>query len=68
MATVEYRYELRAGNEILATGHLSREQPLEVGQEIEIAGHLGTVRAVEAIFGGHELHLVVQSRRAPGES
>ena len=28
----DYRYELRHGEEVIATGHLSREQPLEVGE------------------------------------
>jgi hypothetical protein len=32
----DYRYELRRGEEVIATGHLSREQPLEVGDRITI--------------------------------
>jgi hypothetical protein len=31
MARVDYRYELRRGEVVLATGHLSREQPVAVG-------------------------------------
>ena len=32
----DYRYELRRGDEVIATGHFSREQPLEVGERITI--------------------------------
>jgi hypothetical protein len=31
VAGVEYRYELRGGDEVVATCHLSREQLVEVG-------------------------------------
>ncbi len=30
----DYRYELRRGDEVIATGHFSREQPLEIGERI----------------------------------
>jgi hypothetical protein len=66
MPAVEYRYELRRGDEVVATGHLSREQPFEVGQYVEIAGRRGIVRVVEPILGERELRLVVQLRREPG--
>lgn len=56
----DYRYELRRGEELLATGHLSREWPLEVGEQITIGGRPGIVRSVEPILGEHELRLVVQ--------
>ena len=55
-----YRYELRSGSTTLATGHLTRPEPLEVGDAIEIGGSAGIVRAVEPILGEHELRLVVQ--------
>jgi hypothetical protein len=57
---VEYRYELRRGEEVLATGHLSREQPLEVGERVVIGGRPGIVRSVDPILGERELRLVVQ--------
>lgn len=59
----DYRYELRRGEEVIATGHLSREQPLEVGDRIAIGGHMGVVRDVEPLLGEHELRLVVQLTR-----
>ena len=60
VAVVEYRYELRRGDELVATGHLSREGALEVGDPLEIGGQVEIVRAVEATFGsGRELRLVV---------
>ncbi len=60
MPVFDYLYELRRGEEVVATGHLTREQPFEVGERIAIGGSVGTVRAVEPILGEHELRLVVQ--------
>jgi hypothetical protein len=59
----DYRYELRRGDEVIATGHFSREQPLEVGERITIGSRAGIVRDIEPLFGEHELRLVVQLRR-----
>jgi hypothetical protein len=59
----DYRYELRRGEEVIATGHLAREQPLEVGERIAIGSHSGIVRAIEPLLHERELRLVVQLRR-----
>jgi hypothetical protein len=64
MAGVAYRYELRRGEEVLATGRLLREEPLEVGDRLEIGGRPGIVRTVEPVLGERELRLVVQLLRA----
>jgi hypothetical protein len=48
--SVEYRYELRRGEEVVATGHLSREQPLEVGAHLVIGGRPGIVPSIEALL------------------
>jgi hypothetical protein len=65
VAGVDYRYELRGGDEVVATGHLSRERPLEVGDRIEISGQQGIVRTVEPLLGDREMRLVVQLERDP---
>jgi hypothetical protein len=57
---INYRYELRRGDEVVATGHLTRETPLEVGDRIAIGTSEGIVRAIEPTLGERELHLVVQ--------
>ena len=59
----DYRYELRRGEEVVATGHLSREQRLEVGDRITIGSSAGIIRAVEPLLGQRELRLVVQLTR-----
>ena len=59
----EYRYELRRGEDVIATGHLSRELPLDVGERVEIGGQTGVVRRVQPLLGERELHLVVQLTR-----
>lgn len=60
MAGIDYRYELWRGDEVLATGHLSYEQPLEVGDRIEISGQAGVVRTIDPLLGELELRLVAQ--------
>jgi hypothetical protein len=57
---VSYRYELRRGEEIVATGHLTREMPLEVGERITIGRSEGIVREIVPTLGESELRLVVQ--------
>ena len=59
----EYSYELRRGDQVIATGHLSREEPLEVGGGINIGSQSGIVRSIEPLLGERELRLVVQLRR-----
>jgi hypothetical protein len=48
---------------VIATGHFSREQPLEVGERITIGGRAGIVRDVAPALGERELRLVVQLTR-----
>ncbi len=59
----EYRYELRRGDGVIATGHLSRGPPFEVGERITIGRRAGIVRDVEPILGEQEHRLVVQLTR-----
>ena len=60
MPSLTYRYELRQGEKIVATGHLTRETALEVGDRIAIGRSEGIVRAIEPTLGDRELHLIVQ--------
>ena len=60
MAAFAYRYELRRGEDVVSTGHLTLERAIEVGERIEIGGVLGIVRAVEPLLEERELRLVVQ--------
>lgn len=59
----DYRYQLRRGDEVIATGHLSREPPFEVGERITIGRRAGIVRDVEPMLGEQEHRLVVQLTR-----
>ena len=63
MAAVDYRYELRRNDEVIATGHLKHEPALQVGDAIEIGGLRGIVRSIEPMLHEHEMHLVVQLMR-----
>jgi hypothetical protein len=66
MNSIDYRYELRRGEQIVATGHLSREQPLVVGERLTIGSREGIVRTVEPLLGEREQRLVVQLVREGG--
>ena len=68
MAAFSYRYELRRGEDVVSTGHLTQERAVEVGQLIEIGGVLGVARAVEPLLGDRELRLVVQLWREDVDS
>jgi hypothetical protein len=56
----DYRYELRRGEEVVATGHQSRDEPLDVGERLMIGSQSGIVRSVEPLLHERELRLVVQ--------
>jgi hypothetical protein len=60
MEGVGYRYELRRGDEVVATGHLSVDRALEVGETVRVVGRVGIVQVVEPLLGEDELRLVVQ--------
>jgi antitoxin (DNA-binding transcriptional repressor) of toxin-antitoxin stability system len=59
-ALAPYLYELRRGEEIVATGHHTHEQPLENGERITIAGREGIVRSIIPIRGENQQRLIVQ--------
>ena len=61
MAAVNYRYELRRGNTILATGHLATDEQLNLGHRLTIAGYEGTVNAIEPLLGTRTHRLVIQT-------
>jgi hypothetical protein len=48
---------------VIATGHLSSEQPLEVGGRIRIGGRSVIVRSITPLVGEREIRLVVQLLR-----
>lgn len=63
MEQVVYRFELCRADEVVATGHLSWLEPLEVGDPITIGRRQGIIRTIEPLLGQPELRLVVQLRR-----
>jgi hypothetical protein len=60
-ALFEYVYEFRRGEEILATGRLARDEPLDVGDAITIAGQTGLVSRIEPRLGEPPLHLIIEA-------
>jgi hypothetical protein len=63
-----YLYELRRGDKVIATGHLSSGQPVEVGDRITIGARSGIVRSADPLLGARERRLVVQIWRAREEA
>ena len=55
-----YLYELRRGDEIVATGHLSHDTTLAIGDRVTIAGRAGIVQTIIPIRGQSEQRLIVQ--------
>ncbi|HWE80071.1 MAG TPA: hypothetical protein VG265_00340 [Gaiellaceae bacterium] len=60
MTLTTYRYELREGDSVLATGHISFELPLEVGDPVEVGRRRGVVRDLGPRDANGETRLVVQ--------
>lgn len=60
VSAVQYRFELRRGDEVVATGHVTRDEPIEIGDRVVVGGREGIARSVEPILGELELRLVVQ--------
>jgi hypothetical protein len=58
-----YRYELKRGDEVLATGHLSSEPPFAVGDPITVNGREGIIRTVAPLLADTEQRIVIQLLR-----
>lgn len=58
------RREPWLGGEVVATGHLSRDEPLEIGDRLEICGQPGIVRTTEPLLCEREVRLI-EHRRSP---
>jgi len=56
----EYEYETRSGEEIIATGLVSYDDPVEVGQQVAIGSRNGIVREVTPSLGMRAARVVVQ--------
>lgn len=58
---VDYLYELRRGEEVLATGRLRESEPLAVGDRIALAGRTGVVRTIEPQLGNPTMHVLLEA-------
>lgn len=64
MTAAAYLYELRRGDTVLATGHLSGQPTPEVGETLRLAGTVATVREVLQLPGGVRVILEAEDGRA----
>jgi len=60
MAGFAYRYELRRGDEVIASGRMTRQRALEIGERITLSGRLGVVQSIEPGLSERDLHMVIQ--------
>ena len=60
MAATTYRYEARRGDQIIATGHITEQTPLEIGDRVTLGRNRGTVREIGPRLAEGEHRLIVQ--------
>ena len=60
MASTTYRYELRRVDTIAATGHMTYDAPLSVGDEITIGRALGVIRELGPRRPDGEFSLIIE--------
>jgi hypothetical protein len=58
-----YTYELRARSDVVSTGRLTSDRPLDIDDRIAVGGALATV--VEVIRLSDETRLVLEARNEP---
>jgi hypothetical protein len=63
-----YIYELRRGDQTVATGHLSHDRALAIGERVTIGGQDGIIRDIIPILGQNQLRLIVQLLPNPDHS
>jgi hypothetical protein len=55
-----YSYELRRGDQIVATGYLNHDSPPAVGDRVTVAGHTGIIREIIPGVGHNPKRLIIQ--------
>jgi hypothetical protein len=60
-----YRYELRQADAIAATGHITLDEPVEIGDEIRIGRKHGIVRQLGPRLADGEFRLVIELSATP---
>ena len=68
MAATTYRYEARRGDQIVATGHITEQTPLEIDDRITLGRNHGTVREIGPLLPEGEHRLVVQLDLEPQQA
>lgn len=60
---MDYEYELRTRAEVVATGRLTQEEPLAVGDRITVGTHHGIVSNLLPAIGGRPPRITVEIAR-----
>jgi hypothetical protein len=61
-----YRFLLRRGDEIVATGYLTNDEPLEVGQSLSIGNRRGVIQSIEPTLRDPNFALLCSCERTLG--
>jgi hypothetical protein len=56
----EYEYELRNGDEIVATGHVTFDEAVVVGQRVAIGNREGIVEEIAPPLGARTARVLIQ--------
>jgi hypothetical protein len=68
MPPFQYVYELRRGEEVVATGRTTPEEPVEIGDRVTLGGREGIVRSVEPVAGSMSCDWFSNSSRRASRS
>jgi hypothetical protein len=60
VTSTNYIYELRRGETVVATGHLTSETALEAGQRFTVNNQDGLIRSIDPTADPQEWRLIIQ--------
>jgi hypothetical protein len=61
MAAITYVYELRDEDTVVATGRLTRDAQLSLGDTVAIGGKVGVVRQIVSTLNPNEQRLILEA-------
>jgi hypothetical protein len=61
---IEYEYELRQGESVIATGRLVQDEPLSVGDRVTVSSKSGIIKSLLPPLGGRPTRITIQLSRS----
>jgi hypothetical protein len=60
MTSFSYLYELRRGTSLVATGRLTRDEEVQVGDRMSVGSHTGLVRTIQPGLSGQPPRILIE--------